>query len=95
MNGSSKMPKPFVNDLPLLRPILSALNTGAYKWTKFFVPLLQHLTSNEFTLKEFFEFAKKNCEQDGGLFIASLDVNCLFTKVHLHETIDICANELK
>ena len=94
MNGSSKMPKPFGNDLPLLRPILSALNTGAYKWTKFFVPLLQHLTSNEFTLKDSFEFAKIICEQDAGLFMASLDVDYLFTNVPLEETINIYVYEL-
>ena len=40
MYGSSKIHKPLVNGFPKLRPILSALNTGTYKWTKFFVPLL-------------------------------------------------------
>ena len=50
MYGSSKIPK--------LRPILSALNTGAYKWEKFFVPLLRYLTSNEFTLKDSFKLLK-------------------------------------
>ena len=68
---------------------MSALNTGTYKWAKFFVPLLRHLTSNEFTLKDSFEFAKIICEQD-----ASLDVDSLFTNVPLEETINICINEL-
>ena len=58
MCGSSKIHKPLVNGFPKLRPILSALNTGTYKRAKFFVPLLRHLTSNEFTLKDSFEFAK-------------------------------------
>ena len=35
MCGSSKIHKPFVNGFPKLRPILSALNTGTYKWAKF------------------------------------------------------------
>ena len=39
----------------------------------FLVPLLRHLTYNQFTLKDSFEFAKIICEQDAGLFIASLD----------------------
>ena len=73
MYGSSKIHKTLLNGFPNLRPILSALNTGTSKWAKFFVPLLGHLTSNQFTLKDFFEFAKIVCEQDAGLFIASLD----------------------
>ena len=44
---------PIVNGFPKVRLILSALNTGT-----FFVPSLRHLTSNEFTLKDSFEFAK-------------------------------------
>ena len=85
------MHKPLVRGFPKLRPrpILSALNTGSYKWTKFCVPLLRHLTSNEFTLKDSFKFAKIICEQDSGLFMASLDTN-----VPLDETINICVNEL-
>ena len=94
MYGSSKIHKPLVNAFPNLRPILSALNTDTYKWAKLFVPLLRHLTSNEFTLKDSFEFAKIICEQDAGLFKASLDVDSLFTNVPLEETINICVNEL-
>ena len=73
---------------------MSALNTGAYKWAKFFVPLLRHLTSNQFTLKDSFEFAKIICEHNAGLFMASLYVDSLFTNVPLEETIHICVNEL-
>ena len=61
---------------------------------KFFVPLLQHLTSNEFTLKDSFEFAKIICKQDPGLFMESLDGDSLFTNVPLQETIHICVNKL-
>ena len=73
---------------------MSALSTSTYKWTKFFVLLLQHLTSNQFTLKDSFEFTKIICAKDAGLFIASLDVDTLFTNVPLEETIHICVNEL-
>ena len=45
----------------------------------FFVPLRRHLTSNQFTFKDSFEFAKIICQQDAGLFMASLDVDSLFT----------------
>ena len=60
----------------------------------FLVPLLRHLTYNQFTLKDSFEFAKIICEQDAGLFIASLDVDSLFINVLLQKTINICVNEL-
>ena len=56
--------------------------------------MLQHLTSNQFTLKDSFEFAKIICEQDAGLFMTSLDVDSLFTNVPLEETIHIFVNEL-
>ena len=91
MYGSSEIHKPLVNGYHKLRPILSALNTGTYKWAKFFVPLLRHLTSNQFTLKDSFEFAKIICT---GLFMASLDVDSLFINVPFEETINICVNEL-
>ena len=45
-------------------------------------------------LKDPFEFAKIICEQDAGLFIASLDVDSLYTNVPFEETINICVNEL-
>ena len=87
MYGSSKKHKPPVDGFPKLRSILSALNTGTYKWEKFFLPLSRHLTSNQFTLKD-------SLEQDAGLFMVSLDVHSLFTNVPLEETIHIFVNEL-
>ena len=45
-------------------------------------------------MKDFVEFAKLICEQDARLFMASLDVNSLFTNVPLEETISISVNEL-
>ena len=37
---------------------------------------------------------KTICEQDAGLFMASLDVDSLFTNVPFDKTIIICVNEL-
>ena len=45
-------------------------------------------------MKDSFEFAKIICEQDTGLFMASLDIDSLFTNFPPHETIDICVNGL-
>ena len=69
-------------------------NSFTHKWAKFFVPLLRDLTSNEYTLKDSFEFAKVICEQNSDLYMASLDVDSLFTNVPLHETIGICTQGL-
>ena len=82
------------NGFSKLKPILSAPRTGTCKWAKYFVPLLQHLTSNKLILKNPFEFAKIICEQNAGLFMASSDVDSLYTNVPLKETINICVNEL-
>ena len=94
MYGLSKIHKPLVNGFPKLRPILSAINTGNYKWAKFFVPLLKPFTSNNYTVKDSFDFAKDSTQQSSKLFMASLDVDSLFTNVLLDETIEICVNEL-
>ena len=94
MYGLSKIHKPLVNGFPRLRPILSAINTGTYKWAKFLVPLLKPFTSNNYTVKDSFDFAKDITQQSSKLFMASLDVDSLFTNVPLDETIEICVNEL-
>ena len=62
--------------------------------SKIFCSFITTSTSNQFTLKDSFEFAKIICEQDAGLFVASLDVDSLFTNVPLEKTITICVNEL-
>ena len=72
MYGLSKIHKPLVNSFPKLRPILSAINTGTYKWTKFFVPLLKPFTSNNYTVKDSSDFAKDITQQSSKLFMASL-----------------------
>ena len=94
MYGLSKIHKPLVNSFPKLRPILSAINTGTYKWAKLFVPLLKPFTSNNYTVKDSFDFAKDISQQSSKLFMASLDVDSVFTNVPLDETIEICLNEL-
>ena len=86
----SKIHKPLVNNILKLKPILSALNTGTYKWAKFFAPLLRDLMANEYTLKDSFESAKVICEQNSDLYMASLDVYSLLTNFPLDETIGIC-----
>ena len=61
---------------------------------KIFAPLLKPVTSNNYTVKDYFDFTKDITQQSSKSFMASLDVDFLFTKVPLDETIETCVNEL-
>ena len=79
---------------------MSAIKTPSYNIAKHLVPILEPITTNKFTIKNSFEFAKEVIEQNSGLFMASLDVESLFTNIPLKETINISfdilfANEAK
>ena len=82
------------NGLPPSRPILSAIGTPTYKLAKFLLPFLTPLTQNDYTVTDSFHFPEEICKQDPNLYIASLDVNSLFTNIPLDETIDICIDSL-
>ena len=68
---------------------MSAIKTPSYNIAKHLVPILEPITTNKFTIKNSFEFAKEVIEQNSGLFMASLDVESLFTNIPLKETINI------
>ena len=61
--------------------------TLTYKLARFSVPLLSHITQNEFTVKDSFNFADEILTQNSDLYMASLDVDALFTNISLDETI--------
>ena len=92
--GSPKVHKPVVNNKPKFRPILSTINTSTYKLSKYIVPLLAPITTNEYTVTNSFAFAKEACNFDSSLHMSSLDVDSLFTNIPLEETIDICVDNL-
>ena len=79
--------------MPKFRPILFAINTLGYNIAKFLKPTLEPLTHNEFTIKDFFNFAKE-ITYDSSLYIAGLDVESLFTNIPLNETINNCVSDL-
>ena len=87
--GSCTVRKASVGNCPLFRTILSALNTPS---SKFLVPILKPLSTNEFTVS--FHFAEEIVDQQHDIFMGSLDVDSLFTNIPLGETIEICTNEL-
>ena len=73
---------------------MSAIKTPSYNIAKHLVPLLELITTNKFTIKNSFAFAKEVIEQDSGLFMASLDVESLFTNTRLEENINISCDSL-
>ena len=73
--GFCKVHKNIVDRCPPFRPILSAIGTPSYKVPKFLVFRMNSITSNEFTVKDIFCFAKGIVEQDSSLVMSSLDVD--------------------
>ena len=94
MYGLCKVHKDIIDNCPPFRPILSAINTPTYKLAKFLVPILKSLTSNEYTIKDSFAFAKEIVGEESEFFMGSLDVDSVFTNIPLEEIIDICTNIL-
>ena len=80
--------------MPKFQSILSATNATAYDIVKFLVPILETLTHNEFAIKDSFSFANEITTYDSSLYIASFDVEFLFTNIPLNETINNCVNDL-
>ena len=87
--GLCKIHKSVTGNCPSLWPIFSAIKTPSYNIAKHLVLILELITANKFTIKNSIEFAKEVIEQDSGLFMASLDVQSLFTNIPLEETINI------
>ena len=87
-----KTHKKILDKCPPFRTILSAFKTLSYNLVEFFVPLIESITKMNFTVKNSFESSKEICEQNPEYFIASLDVESLFTNIRLEETIKICCD---
>ena len=92
--SNPKVYKTVANNNPKFRPILSAINTPTYLLLpKYLNPRLSPLTTNEFTVKNYFDFAEEVVSYDHNLHIASLDLESLFTNIPLEETIHNCVND--
>ena len=87
------LPKIHKDNTPM-RPILTSYNTSNYKIAKFLVPLLAHLTTNRYSLKNSGDFKQRILPQDSDLFMSSLDVESLFTNVPVEETIQIILDKI-
>ena len=71
-----------------------AYNTPSFNLAKFLVPILNPFTVNEFTTNNSYLFVKDITAVDNAsqFFMASFDVENLFTNISLTETIEICLN---
>ena len=92
--GLCKVQKGCVGDTPPFRPILSSINTSSYHIAKFLVPLLSDFTKNQYVCKDSFSFAEGISKQDHSLYMASFDIDALFTNLPIDETIDLCVKKL-
>ena len=94
MYGLAKVHETVTDDLLSFRPILSAIGTPTYKLAKFLVPILEPLTTNEYTIKDSFTFAEELPSFDSKLVMTSFDIESLFTNIPMQETIDLCVENL-
>ena len=94
MYGLAKVHEIVTDGLPSFRPIFSAIVTPTEKLSKFLVPILELLTTNEYTIKDSFAFAEELQSFDSKLLMASFDIESLFTNIPLQETIDLCVENL-
>ena len=87
--GNPKVHKTVVNNTPTFRPILSAINPPSCLLAKYLNPILSPITTNDFTVKNSFDFAEEVVNYH--LNLSSFDV---FTNISLEETIKNCVNDL-
>ena len=72
--------------------IISQIGSTTYKVAKFLLTFITPLTTNEHTVKDTFHFVSMLDGKNHRYFMASLDVDSLFTNIPLEETIDIVTN---
>ena len=71
-------------------PFFSAIAPPTYKLAKICDKLLKLITTNKYTLKDSFSFAKEVEEFDPNFVLASFDVKPLFTNIPLIEIVVLC-----
>ena len=92
--NSAKFQKIFTDGLPSFTPTLSATGEPTYKLAKSLVPMLEFLTTNQYTIKDSFTYAEERQSFDSKLVMASFDIEYLFTNIPLQEKIDLCVENL-
>ena len=94
--GLPKVHKPDFATNFQFRPIFAAYNNPCYKLAKFLVPYLTPYASNEYSLSNSYTFVSQLSEFENTekLFMASLDIESLYTNVPLTETINIILSQI-
>ena len=92
--GLPKIHKPLADGFPKYRPIISQIGSPTYQIAKYLLEFVKPYTSNEYTVKDTFEFVSMLDDKDHRLVMGSLDVESLFTNIPLDETIDIITNKV-
>ena len=72
--GNPKVHQRVVKNTPKFLTILSVINTPSYLLAEYLNPILSPLTTNEITVKIFFNFAREVVNCDHNLYMASLGV---------------------
>ena len=94
MYGSAKIQKIVADGLPSLRPFLSAIGTLTYKLAKFFVLMIEPLTTNEYTITDSFISAEELQSFNSKFVMDNFEIESLFTNISLQETIDLYVENL-
>ena len=92
--GLAKIHKALKDGISSFRPILPAIGTPIYNLVKFCDQLLKPLTSNDYTIKDSYCFAKEVLDFDASCFMASFNIKSLFTNILLTETLNLCVQNL-
>jgi hypothetical protein len=78
-----------------LRPILSTVGTYNYQLSKYLINLLSPLAGNVYSVKDSFTFASElGSLRNDNYFMASFDVESLFTNIPIAETIQIILSKV-
>ena len=83
------MYKQLINNCQTSKPILSAIGTPTYNIATFLVLILKPLTTDDYMLRDMFEVSRDIFNQNPNLFMASFNVDSLFTYIPSDETINI------
>ena len=67
--GLAKVHRQLINNCPPFRTILSAIGTPTYNIAKFLVPILKRVTTNNYMLKDTFEFSRDILNQNRNQFM--------------------------
>ena len=89
-----KFNKALEDTIPTFYPILSVIDMPTYKLAKFRDKFLKLITTNEYTIKDSFSFAKEVEEFDPNSVMANVDVKSIFTNIPLTKTIGVCVKNL-